>query len=116
MSLFSHFFLKDLKIRYAAFFSIAFLVAAGLWAVGALQNTDHFLVIHFADRRSPDFLGTALDVYRMIAIGGAAIAVNLLLASAFYHRIRFLSYLLSYFSAFLSSLLFIGVGVIISRN
>ncbi len=108
--------MRDTYIKWALAITLAlFLVAAG--SVYFYLNTHgQLLVIHFNHTSGIDFLGVKNQVFYILASGLAIILINIFLALAFYERIKFLAYIVSFFNLFLTSLLLIAAAVIISVN
>jgi len=107
---------KNICIRNALGLSFAIVLVAFGIAYFSLKDVDYLLVIHFTGGRGIDFLGTKGDIFNVLFSGLAASLVNVFLISVFYDRVRFLSYLFSFFNIVFSVLILIAVGVIISVN
>jgi hypothetical protein len=106
------------------------LVAIGLYFV-FLSGVNHPLIIHFDKYNGIDLWGTPRDVFKIIIFGFVLNVINLGLARALRNRVviprvetskdsftldRIFPYLLSFLNLFLSILILIAVGVIISVN
>ena len=109
-------FLRNIYIRNALGISLAILAVAFGIVYLNLQNVDHLLVIHFTGGQGIDFLGSKIDVYEILLSGLVVFLINVFLISVFYERIRYFSYLISFFNIFFTTLILIAVGVIISVN
>ena len=108
--------LKDVHIRNALAISLAlFVVSAGI-VYFSLRDVDYLLVIHFTGGSGINFTGDKNDIFNVLFSGLSISFVNLFLIHIFYNRIRFFSYLISFFNIVFLSLLLIAVGVIISVN
>lgn len=106
---------RDAHVRNPLVLSLLILVIAGGLAYASLRGIEHLLVVHFTEG-GIDFLGTKYDVYNIVLSGFVLLLTNFFLIYIFYERIRFFSYLLSYFSIFISCLILVAVAVIISVN
>ncbi len=104
------------------FITLPFLAAAILLLITAgiaFLNLWHYqglLIIHFDSYRGADFFGQKSDVYSMLGIALVALVINGFLADEFYWRERFVSYIFSFGTLFLSLLILIGIIAIISVN
>ena len=107
---------KNIYIRNSLVLSFVLILIAFGTAYISLRNADYLLVIHFTGGRGIDFLGTKGDIFNVLFSGLAASLVNVFLIGVFYDRVRFLSYLFSFFNIVFGTLLLIAVGVIISVN
>lgn len=106
---------KNVYLRNAFLASIFILIVSFGLAVVHFRGVSDLLIIHFTPA-GIDIAGDFLDIL-VILLGGLAIfCVNTALAYALYSRVRYLAYLLSFFSVFSSVLILIAVGVIISVN
>lgn len=107
---------KDKLIVFPFFAAAVFLAAGFSFTYVKLADLQNLLIIHFDSFRGIDFLGEKKDVFGILAVGLAMLAVNGLLANRLYSRDRFLSYLLSFSSAVAGLLILIAVVAIISIN
>ncbi len=84
------------KYLIALFIAALFFLIIGFSAV-YVEYSDRAspLIIHWDAFRGVDALGTASDLYEILAIALMALLVNLFLASAVFDRERFLSYVLA---------------------
>ncbi len=105
---------KMTALPFAA--SIAFLLVALCVAYIAFADTGGLLIVHFDAYRGIDFLGNADNVFGIIAISAAAVAVNAFLADELYWRERFLAYIMAAAAALFSLLILIAVFAIVSIN
>lgn len=97
------------------------LFAALYVAVLYLPSGPEPLIIHFDKYKGIDVWGQALDVYLLIGLGIAMNLVNILLGAAFVDRQTGVSRaglqaIIASMNVFLSLLILIAVGVIISIN
>lgn len=102
-----------LRILYGS--SVLLLAVAGILFYMRLGDAGHPLIIHWS-RGGIDFVGTRRTVAGILGVGAAMWAVNAALSSVFASRARFLAHLLAGASLFLSLLILIAVGSIISVN
>ncbi len=107
---------KDKFIVFPFLTATFLLIAAFSFAYIRLADVQNLLIIHFDSFRGIDFLGSKSDIFGILAVNLAALAVNSWLAYALYYRERFISYLLSFSSAVISLLILIAVLAIISIN
>lgn len=107
---------RNKYIRRAAYAAFVLLALSWLVSFYSLDTADYLLIIHFTPVKGIDFLGNKSDVFAIIFSAFAIFAVNLFLVAVLYRRFRLLSFLLSFFNVFLSTLILILVGVIIGVN
>jgi hypothetical protein len=107
-------FLKGQYIKYAlAISGVAAILSITYFS---LKKVSHLLVIRFTGGVGIDLLGTKIDVYEVLLLGLIILLTNIFLIKIFYNRIRFISYLMAFFNILFSTLLLIGISVIISVN
>lgn len=80
------------------------------------MDVTDLLIIHFQPFDGIDVLGSKAQVYNMISAAAILNLLNAFLATAFYWRDRFLSYLLGFSSSFISLLILLVIWVIVSVN
>lgn len=117
-------------MRLSVVYGIGFLllvIALALFLV-FLGDSDYPLIIHFDKYSGIDYWGSRADVVKVIVFGFIMNFVNLWLAYALRDRVLFkkeaegprrrgiLPYFLGFTNLFLSILILIAVGVIISIN
>ena len=107
---------RDTHIRNANIISLALLAISSGIGYYYLREVDYPLVVHFTEIGGIDFLGTKTDVWSILISSGAILIINTLLSAFFYDRVRFFSYLLSYFNLIFITLILISISVIISNN
>lgn len=105
---------KYIALIFAA--SAVILFVAGLVTAVNLYNVNNLLVIHFDSFRGADFFGDRTDVFEIVFTAIAVLIINLFLANEFYHREKFLSYVLAVGTFIFSVLILTAVNVIISIN
>ena len=99
-------------------FGLSFLILLAIlpFIYFKLAGGENFLVIHFDAYKGIDFFGDRLKVFGILISALAIVSVNLFLADFLYNRERFLSYFFCFGSFFLTILILIAIGVIISVN
>ena len=107
---------KDRYLRNSLAISFLIIIIAFGIAYFSLKDVDYSLVFHFTGGRGIDFLGTVKDIWSVLFSSLVVLGVNLFLINIFYQRLNFLSYLISFFNIFFSTLILIAVAVIISVN
>jgi hypothetical protein len=103
---------------------IKLIFAAGFLLLGIafvlfythLVPLSNFFIIRFDSLRGINFLGEQKDALGILISGLSLNLINVFLAKTFYNRNKFLSYLLSFFNVFISLLILIWIGVIITVN
>lgn len=103
-------------LKISLIISVILMLTAWAAAYVKLADIDYLMVIHFDSYRGIDFLGDRGDVFGILTVGLVINLVNFLLAWGFYRREHFLAQLISYATIFISLLILIAVGVIISIN
>lgn len=105
------------KYLVALFAVAAVFLIAGFSAV-YVEYADRAapVIIHWDAFRGVDALGTASDLYEILAIAFMALLVNLFLASAVFDRERFLSYVLASAGLVFSVLVLAAVLAILKIN
>jgi len=74
------------------------------------------LIIHFDVYQGIDFFGGKMEIFGILFSAFVMILINFFLADFLYHRQRFLSYIFSFGSLWITILILISMGVIISIN
>ncbi len=108
--------IKDKYLR--AVFGLSFFVLLLISCVAYIKLGENTapLIIHFDIYKGIDFLGGRTEVFGILVSAFAMLLINFFLASVFYNRERFLSYIFGFTSLGLAVLILIAVSVIISVN
>ena len=108
-----------LKDKYTALFFVAgflaLLTGFSLAYVNILDNPN-LLVIHFDSFKGADFFGDRRDIIDILVTAAIIWIINFMLASEFYFKERFLSYILAIATLLFSVLILVAVNVIININ
>ena len=102
-----------LRVLYGI--SVFLLLVAGVLFYAKLGSAEHPLIVHWSNN-GIDFVGTAGTVWGIIGTGAVMAAVNGALSSVFLPRQKIIAYLIAGATAFLSLLILIAVGGIVSIN
>lgn len=108
--------LKDKLIAIPFAMALVVLVVAFSYVYVNFADFQGLLIVHFDSYRGADFLGDPGDVFGILGVALAVLAINGFIADELYWRERFLSHVIAYGSAFFSLLILIAVLVIISVN
>ncbi len=108
--------LKDKYLRVVFVLSFLILFFLALVAFVKLQDVYPPLVIHFDAYKGIDFFGGKMEISGILISSFVMIIINFFLADFLYYRQRFLSYLFSFGSLWITILILIAVGVIINVN
>jgi len=105
---------KNLRLIFSASAVILTITAVvGYFKFGSMAEK---IIIHFDVFKGIDVLGDKTDVRAIIIYGFIVSAINFFLADFLYERERFLSYIFSFVTLFLSFLILTVISVIISKN
>jgi len=105
---------KNLRLIFSAATIVLIITAVvGYFKFGAETEK---IIIHFDIFRGVDILGNKIDVLAIIIYGFIVSAINFFLADFLYERERFLSYVFSFTTLFLSFLILVVISIIISKN
>ena len=107
---------KDKFIVIPLVVGLALLIVGFSVAYNQFVGVRNLLIIHFDSFRGIDFLGDKSDVFKILGLGIIVLCLDSFLASVFYWRERFLSYLLTCSTAIFSLLILIAVLAIIFIN
>lgn len=103
-----------IKLIFATSFIL--LITATVLFYLNLGHVSNFIVVGIDTVRGFNFLGSTSDIWAVLGVGAVINLINITLASVFWHRNRFLAQLLPFVSLFVSLLILIAVGVIITTN
>ncbi|PIR44050.1 hypothetical protein COV23_01920 [Candidatus Wolfebacteria bacterium CG10_big_fil_rev_8_21_14_0_10_31_9] len=105
---------KYLRIIFTSTFAVFLFVV--IFSIAVFKNISGPLIIHFDAFKGIDFIGGKIQIFGINFLALIMLVVNLFLADFIYIRERFLSYVISFSSLFLSILLLIIVAVINAIN
>jgi len=108
--------LKDKYLRVVFILSFLILFFLSLVSFVKLADISSTLIIHFDVYQGIDFLGGKMEIFGILFSAFVMILINFFLADFLYHRQRFLSYIFSFGSLWITILILISMGVIISIN
>ena len=107
---------KDKHLRLVFGASAAILLLTAIVGFVKFGLTSEKIIVHFDIFKGIDFIGEKSDVRAIIIYGILMSALNLFLADFLYERERFLSYIFSFVTLFLSALVLTVISIIISKN
>ena len=105
---------KNLRLIFSAATVVLIITAVvGYFKFGSMTEK---IIVHFDIFKGIDILGNKADVRAIIIYGFIVSVINFFLADFLYERERFLSYIFSSATLFLSLLILTVISVIISKN
>ena len=108
--------LKDKYLRVVFILSFLILFFLSLVSFVKLADISSPLIIHFDVYEGIDFFGGKMEIFGILFSAFIMILINFFLADFLYNRQRFLSYIFSFGSLWITILILISMGVIISIN
>ncbi len=107
---FRDFYIRSASAGFLVLCAVSFLLALTIDPEGGV------LVIHFTSGDGLDFLGSRMHVLGIVGTGFIIALVNTALSYVWYDRIKFFSYLLTFFNLLVGTLILIAMGVILTVN